>query len=458
MSTTENFVMGCTKDEVTYSVIKQDNYATMHIDGYVPRVYHEFKPVLMLEDKRRENKGIKEHKGEYMDSTDFGPQRWAILEYDDKFVYDEMFGCMVERDHWCGKLEFIESEIVDSYEEVMDTGWYVCPVCKRQYLKEETYSRLPSKTFTCRKLDSTEKSWLEANKGMFKKSEYLAYTRKIDEDTTEDEETMLEYKDELFSAERMSVVSGAPTSTEKTGMCLPELRFWRKMIWDIGHNPKGAVRFCKDLVDPSRIQDDKKRANFIKKWDTEDISWFKEVSYYNEEIVTKKPRGFKEVSFQEKKQYIWELLKDEDTKDWKYMKVLMMKAKKFRTRYIEEKYAHLYPKPVAVTGDKVFNVHVFYSRDNLKKGFVNYWAVLDGRIKGFDRVDLDGIYKGSQMKGTDASKLISSYIKRAKAAGYRVEVINVVKACKSNFAKVPMYSKVRRMGSNYATSTMMDLL
>ena len=378
----ENFVMGCVKEQLHYRIVKGDGWATMHVDGFIPNKVEEQKPTKQY------------HRGDSMQASDFGPQRFAIPK--PKYFDYELGRWFMNEECQHPTLDFIETELSDNDDPSMDIGYYACTSCGTVLTKEETYSKMSSRKFSCKTLSKDDAAWLKANKAMFSQEELNTYMQINEED--EDEVTLekqLEYKDEQMTTKRYNDLNNAPTTLENTGMCYEELLFWRKMVWYIGHSPKGALRICKDMSSEE---------------------WFT----------------------QEKKQYVWELIKDDETPKWKWIKVLMMKAKGIVKQIGGASASSVPPKAT-----KVFNVHVFYSTDKLKEGFINYWAVDGKTIKGFHRTSFMNKKTAKEVKNSSTGALMGKLVKRAIDAGYRVEYVDVSSMCLKLFGRTPNYSKAR---------------
>ena len=170
-------------------------------------------------------------------------------------------------------------------EHTNEEDFYVDPLTSTVYHKNDVQSypisneRLPKKVRT--RLNSEESSWMAAHEQYILEgndpfwSEFVKCSFK--EEINDDEGNVISQETREYDID---------FSKENTEMTMEECKFWHRISWLIGHSPKKALEYCK------------KFSNAI---------WFN----------------------QEKKEYVWELIKDDNTPKFKYAQFLMMQARKY---------------------------------------------------------------------------------------------------------------------------------
>lgn len=170
-------------------------------------------------------------------------------------------------------------------EQTNEEGFWVDPLTNTVYHIDDVQNyplsndELPKKVRT--ELNAEESSWLYAHE------QYLLE----DNDPFWTEFVKCSFKEEV-NDDNGEVVShetkayDVMISKENTEMTLEECKFWRRISWLIGHSPKKALEYCKQF---SKAE------------------WFD----------------------RETKEYVWELIKDDNTPKFKYAQFLMMQARKY---------------------------------------------------------------------------------------------------------------------------------
>lgn len=168
----------------------------------------------------------------------------------------------------------------------------------------------------CRtELNAEEQSWL------------AAHEQYIDPELDNDPIAKVSYDEEINDGEGHTIVD-VVYCTDATEETPEEVRFWKRMVWLIGHSPKKALEFCK-----------KHSCEWL---DVETKSW------------------------------IWELIKEDDTPKFRYAKLLMMRA---------EKYLATHEKPILEKEEEVktykWNVKLFQP---IGKNWGFYIGVSDSKV------------------------------------------------------------------------------
>lgn len=449
-------------------------------------MWDTFEPLRDEETKVKEEKvdvGKREweHKGSTFQSQDFGPQRWnhhgerlyeteeqgawsngSDIFYDDTEIDDDniesydVVECLGEavgikpKSLQTGKIE--NSRLVARNDEPLGVSVFRMsevqhsPTAKDD-IRKRTYKVMSDKIGNPYARENRKHAWLTSRDGVVNRKYYPEYTLDslddvprfdIDDikkdmhrysktfkevidisvdvafedlyrhlsDHHEVYEALLNYEDEdhisyeEFGSIEDSVYDGNNGVVDNTEESLEELRFWRAMVWYVGHNPKGAVKYCQRYSD---------------------AEWF-----------TK-----------EKKEYVWELIKEDEPKAWKYAKYLMMKSKAVIKNLQENAIRAQEPeKPTIV-------VHLYKSINRCREGFVRIWTT-DGALGVREMKFLDNRYPKEELR---------RIVDRAKKAGYRLQFVDVTNACLETFNRTPHYKKVRSMNdSEYVNASLRELV
>jgi hypothetical protein len=305
---------------------------------------------------------------------DYGPQRWNV--YGDKLEETTEAGLWVDKDK-----NLYDNDEVYPYNPV-----------------EEAVGGKPMR----RELTYEEQSWMAAHECYLEPDGYW--------ESMASEHECVEYKEEIGEDGEGMGLSDIEFSKEATEISLEEMRFWRRMVWIIGHNPKGGVAYGRKFSN---------------------AKWF---------------TG-------EKKKYVWELIKDEEPGTYRYAKYLMMKSRAILRRIGDNSpSAPLTPdhakrvvkKDTRKDGtNKVLKIHMYKSIRACREGFVLYWTT-DGKVKLTQKTFLDNRIP---------KQFLKALVSRAKELGYTIQYVDVVDNCLRLFKKTPRYSKVRSMSEKEYTSS-----
>lgn len=223
------------------------------------------------------------------DTQWFGPQRYAK----DTGAFLEQTN---EEGYW---VDPISREMYNEKEGRFVKGEWIPSVIKSRYSEE----KLPKKVRT--ELNSEESSWL------------CTHEQYIDPELDNDPIAKVSYDEEINDGEGHTIVD-VVYCTDATEETLEEVRFWKRMVWLIGHSPKKALEFCK------------KHSNC--EWlDVETKSW------------------------------IWELIKEDDTPKFKYAKLLMLRAEKYLAIHEKPEYTSEVEELKCNYKAPVFNIKHSYS-------------------------------------------------------------------------------------------------
>lgn len=447
-------------------------------DTYEPLRYEETK---VKEEKVEPETREWVHKGSVFQHEDFGPQRWSYrgerlyeteeagawstgseIFYDDIEIDDDniesydVVECLGEvvgiapKSLKTGKVE--NSRLVARNDEPLGVSVFKMSEVQhsptaRDDIRKRTYKIMSDESGNPYAKETRKHAWLTSNDGKINKKYYSEYVlesindvRKFDiddikkdmhrygktfkevidtSDSTvfedlyrhlsdnhevyesllrDEEEETISYEE--FGSVEDTVYDGNSGVVDNTEMSLEELRFWRAIVWYVGHNPKGAVKYCQRYSD---------------------AEWF-----------TK-----------EKKEYVWELIRDEETKAWKYAKYLMMKSKAVVKNLQENAIRAKEPEKPAIV------VHLYKSIKMCREGFVRIWTT-DGVLKMREMRFLDNRYPKEELR---------RIVDRAKKAGYRLQFVDVTHACLDAFNRTPYYAKVRSMDDNeYVNASLKELV
>ena len=329
-------------------------------DGCVS-VWDTYKPL-------RKGKKTQRWMSPTLSHEDYGPQRWSVNR--DKLIETNECGT------WADEYGELFS---DRFDDIL---------YRPDYKIEEPKAR--------KELNKEELSWLAAHEHLLEEEsvsvdapvEYKEYIGDDSDDYTDNGDGM--------EIGKMDSV----TSTDNTEESLEELRFWRRMVWYIGHSPKKAVNYCKRYSN---------------------AAWF-----------TK-----------EKKEYVWELIKDEEPRKWRYAKYLIMKSK----AVVENLQRNTLEPKKEKKGEIV--VHLYKSIKSCREGFVRVWTT-DGVLAMREIKFLDNKYPKEELKRITS---------RAKAVGYKLSFVDVTHACLDIFSRTPHYKKVRAMNDeDYKKATLKQLV
>lgn len=299
---------------------------------------------------------------------DYGPQRWSVNR--DKLIETNEDGT------WA-----------DEHGELFSTQFDDI-LYRPDYKIEEPKAR--------RELNKEELSWLAAHEHLLEE-ESVSIDAPVEykEYIGDDSDVYTDNGDGMEIGKMDSI-----TSTDNTEESLEELRFWRRMVWYIGHSPNKAVSYCKRYSN---------------------AAWF-----------TK-----------EKKEYVWELIKDEEPRKWKYAKYLIMKSK----AVVENLQRNSLEPKKEKKGEIV--VHLYKSIKSCREGFVRVWTT-DGVLDMREIKFLDNKYPKEELKRITS---------RAKAVGYKLSFVDVTHACLDIFNRTPHYKKVRAMNDeDYKKATLKQLV